>query len=221
MFIDEFRNPSRNYSLKEPVTPQILLVDDHPSVRSGIKRAIEGAGMSCCGEAATRSEAFAQIAHKSPDGVILDLNLPDGSGLDIVQWIRKHSKEMAIVILTMSDEESHLIAAMRAGASAFVKKSAPLEDVVASLRSALSQPENFSASGLVNLLKKPEAADVLTPRELTVLHALSLPGTNSQLAKTLYISEATLKTHLAAIYRKLKVSNRFSAVTKGKSLNLF
>jgi len=221
LFIDEFRNPSRNYSLKEPVTPQILLVDDHPSVRSGIKRAIEGAGMSCCGEAATRSEAFAQIAHKSPDGVILDLNLPDGSGLDIVQWIRKHSKEMAIVILTMSDEESHLIAAMRAGASAFVKKSAPLEDVVASLRSALSQPENFSASGLVNLLKKPEAAYVLTPRELTVLHALSLPGTNSQLAKTLYISEATLKTHLAAIYRKLKVSNRFSAVTKGKSLNLF
>ena len=177
--------------------------------------------MSCCGEAATRSEAFAQIAHKSPDGVILDLNLPDGSGLDIVQWIRKHSKEMAIVILTMSDEESHIIAAMRAGASAFVKKSAPLEDVVASLRSALSQPENFSASGLVNLLKKSDAADVLTPRELTVLHALSLPGTNSQLAKTLYISEATLKTHLAAIYRKLKVSNRFSAVTKGKSLNLF
>ena len=221
MFIDEFRNPSRNYSLKEPVTPQILLVDDHPSVRSGIKRAIESAGMYCCGEAATRSEAFAQIAHKSPDGVILDLNLPDGSGLDIVQWIRKHSKEMAIVILTMSDEESHIIAAMRAGASAFVKKSAPLEDVVASLRSALSQPENFSASGLVNLLKKSDAADVLTPRELTVLHALSLPGTNSQLAKTLYISEATLKTHLAAIYRKLKVSNRFSAVTKGKSLNLF
>ena len=207
--------------MKEPVTPQILLVDDHPSVRSGIKRAIESAGMYCCGEAATRSEAFAQIAHKSPDGVILDLNLPDGSGLDIVQWIRKHSKEMAIVILTMSDEESHIIAAMRAGASAFVKKSAPLEDVVASLRSALSQPENFSASGLVNLLKKPDAADVLTPRELTVLHALSLPGTNSQLAKTLYISEATLKTHLAAIYRKLKVSNRFSAVTKGKSLNLF
>jgi DNA-binding NarL/FixJ family response regulator len=207
--------------LKEPVTPQILLVDDHPSVRSGIKRAIEGAGMSCCGEAATRSEAFAQIAHKSPDGVILDLNLPDGSGLDIVQWIRKHSKEMAIVILTMSDEESHIIAAMRAGASAFVKKSAPLEDVLASLRSALSQPENFNAAGLSNVLKKPDAVDVLTPRELTVLHALSLPGTNSQLAKTLYISEATLKTHLAAIYRKLKVSNRFSAVTKGKSLNLF
>ena len=207
--------------MKDFETPQILLVDDHPSVRSGIKRAIESAGMSCCGEAASRIEAFAQIAHKSPDGVILDLNLPDGSGLDIVQWIRKHSKEMAIVILTMSDEESHLIAAMRAGASAFVKKSAPLEDVVSSLRSALRQPKNFTAADLTNALKKSEAADVLTPRELMVLHALSLPGTNSQLAKSLFISEATFKTHLTAIYRKFGVSNRFGAVTKGRSLSLF
>jgi DNA-binding NarL/FixJ family response regulator len=197
------------------------LVDDHPSVRTGIKRAIESAGMSCCGEAASRTEAFAQIAHKSPDGVILDLNLPDGSGLDIVQWIRKHSQEMAIVILTMSDEESHLLAAMRAGASAFVKKSAPLEDVVSSLRSALRQPKNFTAADLTNALKKIEATDLLTPRELMVLHALSLPGTNSQLAKSLFISEATFKTHLTAIYRKFGVSNRFGAVTKGRSINLF
>jgi DNA-binding NarL/FixJ family response regulator len=207
--------------LKDFETPQILLVDDHPSVRSGIKRAIESAGMSCCGEAASRTEAFAQIAHKSPDGVILDLNLPDGSGLDIVQWIRKHSQEMAIVILTMSDEESHLLAAMRAGASAFVKKSAPLEDVVSSLRSALRQPKNFTAADLTNALKKIEATDLLTPRELMVLHALSLPGTNSQLAKSLFISEATFKTHLTAIYRKFGVSNRFGAVTKGRSINLF
>lgn len=207
--------------MKDFETPQILLVDDHPSVRSGIKRAIESAGMSCCGEAASRTEAFAQIAHKSPDGVILDLNLPDGSGLDIVQWIRKHSQEMAIVILTMSDEESHLIAAMRAGASAFVKKSAPLEDVVSSLRSALQQPKNFTAADLTNALKKIEATDLLTPRELMVLHALSLPGTNSQLAKSLFISEATFKTHLTAIYRKFGVSNRFGAVTKGRSINLF
>lgn len=207
--------------MKDFETPQILLVDDHPSVRSGIKRAIESAGMSCCGEAASRTEAFAQIAHKSPDGVILDLNLPDGSGLDIVQWIRKHSQEMAIVILTMSDEESHLIAAMRAGASAFVKKSAPLEDVISSLRSALRQPKNFTAADLTNALKKIEATDLLTPRELMVLHALSLPGTNSQLAKSLFISEATFKTHLTAIYRKFGVSNRFGAVTKGRSINLF
>ena len=203
------------------VAPKILLIDDHPSVRSGIKRAIEIAGMSCCGEAATRAEAFAQIAHKSPDAVVLDLHLPDGSGLDIVQWIRKHSQEMAIVILTMSDEESQLIASMRAGASAYVKKSAPINDVVTAITSALAQPKNFSAPGIMRALKNAEAANALTPRELTVLHALTLPGTNSDLAKSLYISEATLKTHLAAIYRKLGVRSRFGAVSKAQNLSLF
>jgi DNA-binding NarL/FixJ family response regulator len=206
--------------LNAQLTPEILLIDDHPSVRSGIKRAIESAGMSCCGEAATRAEAFAQIAHKSPDAVVLDLHLPDGSGLDIVQWIRKHSQEMAIVILTMSDEESHLIAAMRAGASAFVKKSAPINDLVSALKSALAQPKNFNAPGIVSALKNSEAANALTPRELTVLQALSLPGSNSDLAKSLFISEATLKTHLAAIYRKLGVGNRLGAVNKARNLNL-
>ena len=220
MFIDEFRNPGRSNSLTTQVAPEILLIDDHPSVRSGVKRAIEIAGMSCCGEAASRAEAFAQIAHKSPDAVVLDLHLPDGSGLDIVQWIRKHSQEMAIVILTMSDEESHLIAAMQAGASAYVKKSAPINDLVTTLKSALAQPKNFNAPGIVSALKNSQAANALTPRELTVLHALSIPGTNSELANSLYISEATFKTHLAAIYRKLGVSNRLAAVSKARGLNL-
>jgi len=206
--------------LTAPATPEILLVDDHPSVRTGIKRAIEIAGMSCCGEAASRAEAYAQIAHKSPDAVILDLHLPDGSGLDIVQWIRKHSQEMAIVVLTMSEEESHLIAAMRAGASAFVKKSAPINEVIAAIKSALSQPKNFNAPGIISAIQNSQSATRLTPRELTVLQALTLPGNNAELAKSLFISEATFKTHLAAIYRKLRVRNRFGAVTKARNLNL-
>lgn len=200
---------------------RILVIDDHPSVRYGVKQAIESAGMVCCGEAASRAEAFAQIAHKSPDGVILDLNLPDGSGLDIVQWIRKHSQNVAIVILTFSDEESQLIAAMRAGASAFVKKSAPINELIAAIRSALAQPKNFNASGIATALENSQSAKLLTPRELAVLSALSLPGTNRELATSLHISEATFKTHLAAIYRKLGVANRLAALNKAKSLNLF
>jgi DNA-binding NarL/FixJ family response regulator len=110
---------------------------------------------------------------------------------------------------------------MRAGASAYVKKSAPINDVVSALKSALAQPKNFSAPGIVSALKNSQAASALTPRELTVLHSLSIPGTNSELAKSLFISEATLKTHLAAIYRKLSVNNRLGAVSKARSLNLF
>jgi DNA-binding NarL/FixJ family response regulator len=181
---------------------------------------LEAAGLECCGEAASRSEAFAQIAHKSPDGVILDLNLPDGSGIDIILWIRKHSAEMAIVVLTMSEEESHLIAAMRAGASSYVKKSAPLDDVVYAIKGALIKPKNFSAPGIAEALSKGNQADQLTPRELTVLKSLNSNGTNQELAKGLYISEATFKTHLAAIYRKFGVKNRFGALEKARFLNL-
>ena len=196
-------------------------MDDHPAIRTGLKRALEDAGLVCCGEAATRAEAFAQIAHKSPDAVILDLNLPDGSGLDVVQWIRKHSQQMAIVILTMSEEEIHLLAAMRAGASSYVKKSAPVSEVITTLRNSLALPGNFSAPGIANALRNAKSAELLTQRELTVLQALPQPGTNAELAKGLFISEATFKTHLAAIYRKFEVKNRIGAIEKARNLNIF
>ena len=202
------------------LSPQILIVDDHPSVRAGVRRAIEGAGMRCCGEAASRDEAVAQIALHNPNGVILDLNLPDGSGLDVISWIREHSQTMAILMLTISDEDSHLLAAMKSGASAYVKKSAPLSQVVASLKAALAQPNNFSAPGLASIIATTKIAFDLTPRELSVLKAISLEGANKDLARSLYISEATFKTHLASIYSKLGVSNRLSAINKARNLNL-
>lgn len=204
----------------DQVSPQILIVDDHPSVRAGVRRAIEGAGMRCCGEAASRDEAVAQIALHNPDGVILDLNLPDGSGLDVISWIREHSQTMAILMLTISDEDSHLLAAMKSGASAYVKKSAPLSQVVASLKAALSQPSNFNAPGMASIISTTRIAFDLTPRELSVLKAISLEGANKDLARSLYISEATFKTHLASIYSKMGVSNRFSAINKARNLNL-
>jgi len=200
--------------------PQILIVDDHPAVRSGIRKAIEDAQMFCCGEAASRDEAFAQIALRNPDGVIIDLKLPDGSGLEIIKWIREHSKETAIVMLTMSDEQSHLIAAMNAGASAFVNKSAPLSDVIASLRAALAQPSNFTAPGSAVSIANSKIDFDLTAREISVLKALSLEGANKDLASKLFISEATFKTHVASIYRKMNVSGRMSAVSKARDFNL-
>lgn len=204
----------------DQISSQILIVDDHPSVRSGIRRAVEGAGMHCCGEAASRDEAFAQIALHNPDGVVLDLNLPDGSGLDVISWIREHSQTMAIVMLTVSDEDSHLLAAMKSGASAYVKKSAPLSQVISSLKAALAQPNNFSAPGMASIISRANISFDLTPRELSVLKAISLDGANKDLARSLYISEATFKTHLASIYSKMGVSSRFSAINKARNLNL-
>ena len=206
--------------MNDQVSPLILIVDDHPSVRAGVRRAIEGAGMLCCGEAASRDEAVAQIALHNPDGVILDLNLPDGSGLDVISWIRELSQTMAILMLTISDEDSHLLAAMKSGASAYVKKSAPLSQVVASLKAALAQPNNFNAPGMASIISITKIAFDLTPRELSVLKAISLEGANKDLARSLYISEATFKTHLASIYSKMGVSSRFSAINKARNFNL-
>lgn len=176
--------------------------------------------MFCCGEAASRDEAFAQITLRNPDGVILDLKLPDGSGLEVIKWIRKNSLSTAIVMLTMSEEQSDLIAAMKSGASAFVLKSAPLSDVIASMSAALAQPNNFTAPVISLINSRTKISFNLTPREISVLKALSLDGANRDLAKSLFISEATFKTHAASIYRKLNVSGRIGAVGKAREFNL-
>jgi len=195
--------------------PQILIVDDHAAIRSGIAFAIEKAGMSCCAMAATKSEAMAQLAHTNPDAIVVDLHLPDGSGLDLIRWARKNSSEIAIVMLTMSDSDSDLIAAMNAGASGYVKKSAPLQELLSVLERALLAPNSFTASDIVSALKTVSAPNLLTQREIEVLRALARVGDIQKLASELHISESTFKTHASSIYRKLNVANRLAAIRVG------
>jgi len=192
--------------------PRVLIVDDHAAVRAGIAQALSNAAMERCGEAASYNEALAQIAHTNPDAIVVDIQLPDGSGLDLIRWIRKNSKQIAIVVLTMSDSDSDLVAAMKSGASGFVRKSDPLPEVISILKRAIASPNSFTASGLASALKSESAQDLLTQREIEVLRALSLVGDIASLAKNMNIAESTFKTHTSAIYRKLEVPNRASAI---------
>jgi DNA-binding NarL/FixJ family response regulator len=195
--------------------PRILVVDDHAAVRAGLARAIEDAQMVCCAMAASKSEAVAQLAHTNPDAMVVDLNLPDGSGLDLIRWARKSSQEIAIVMLTMSDSDSDLIAAMSAGASGYVKKSAPLAELISVLKRALIAPNSFTASEIVSALKTVSAAKLLTQREVEVLRALAGVGDIRELASQLHISESTFKTHVSSIYRKFEVTSRLAAIRVG------
>jgi len=195
--------------------PRILVVDDHAAVRAGLSRAIEESEMICCAMAASKSEAMAQLAHTNPDAMVVDLNLPDGNGLDLIRWARKNSKEIAIVMLTMSDSESDLIAAMSAGASGYVKKSAPLSELISVLKRALIAPNSFTASEIVSALTTASAAKLLTQREVEVLRALAGVGDTRELASQLHISESTFKTHVSSIYRKFEVTSRLSAIRVG------
>ena len=189
---------------------RLLIVDDHALVREGLKRALAHEGFSQITEAASIAQARAGIAASPPEVVTVDINLPDGSGFELVRWIRGISKDMAIVVLTLNDHENYIRAAMKAGASAFVSKSEPIPALVAAIKHSLITPLSFSAQGLEKLFNNTH--NTLTAREFDLLVQLEQGHTTAQISKSLFISPATVKTHLASIYRKLEVTNRTAAI---------
>ena len=202
------------------MTTRALIVDDHAVVRSGIRRALEARGETLVFEAATKAEALAQIAHVSPQLLIIDINLPDGSGLEVVSWVRTISAEMAIVVLTFNESDDFLLAAMKAGASAYVNKSAPLTELIAAVEHAQVLPSSFAAKEIVDALQRKQLKFGLSQRELQIISLLPTDEPLSALAKSLFISESTLKTHLTHIYQKLSVKNRLQAINVARKAGL-
>lgn len=202
------------------MTARALIIDDHAVVRSGIRRALETQGNIQVFEAASKAEALAQIAHVSPHLLIVDINLPDGSGLEVVSWVRTISAEMAIVVLTFNESDDFLLAAMNAGASAYVNKSSPLSELIAAVEHAQASPRSFAAKDIVNALKRKQIKFGLSQRELQIIVLLPTDEPLSSLAKSLFISESTLKTHLTHIYSKLGVKNRLQAINVARKAGL-
>ncbi|MEI9907468.1 MAG: response regulator transcription factor [Actinomycetota bacterium] len=198
---------------KEKLT--VLIVDDHNLIRAGVRNALESVDIKVVGEASSKGEALAQIAHTSPNVIIVDLNLPDGNGLEIVTWCRGISKSIGIVVLTMNEESSLLLASLEAGASAYVLKTAPIDELVRAVEIAYQSPESFSAHGLQSAISQRSHGFSLSPREIQVLDYLRFGKTSAQIATSLFISETTVKSHLSHIYEKLGVKNRTEAVVIG------
>lgn len=191
---------------------RVLIVDDHPIVRAGLEQALLKANFTICAMAASKNEAVAQIARTNPNLILLDLNLPDGSGFEVANWARGLSDEIGIVILTLNDAPELLLAALAAQVSGFVLKSAPISEVIATLERALITPLSFTAAGLQRALKAKERLPSLSSRELEVLNVLATGKSTKEIARQMYLGEPTIKTHLTNIYRKLEVNNRISAV---------
>jgi len=193
-----------------------VIVDDHAVVRSGVRKALEQRGGFHIFEAASRAEALAQIAKVNPTLIIVDLNLPDGNGLEIVQWVRSISSHTALVVLSFSESDEFVLAAMNAGASSFVQKAAPLTELLASVDHALMSPETFSAKDIAGAMKRSRNSFGLSQRELQILSQLHKGAPLKEFAESLFITESTLKTHLSSIYRKMDVRNRVQAIEKAK-----
>jgi DNA-binding NarL/FixJ family response regulator len=193
---------------------KILIIDDHAVVREGIRSALENTERFHVFQAASKSEAIAQITKIAPDGIIVDINLPDGNGLEIVSWVRSISSTIAIVVLTLNEHGDFLLASMKAGASSYLHKSAPLSELLSALDFALTSPTSFASKEISATISRKSEKFSLSPRELQIVTQLHRGEPLKILAGSLFITEATLKTHLASIYRKLEVNNRLQAIEK-------
>lgn len=201
----------------------VLLVDDHELIRQGLRRAFERQDdFEVVGEAETIDEALRLITLLTPDVVIFDVRLPDGSGLDAARKTREAYPNTGIVILTMYAGDDQLFEALDAGASAFVPKNAPSGEVVSAARHAASQPGSFSAKDLAEAMKRrldPQGPQ-LSPRENEVLQRLADGLSVAQISRQLYISESTTKTHISKLYDKLGAANRAQAIMTALRLGL-
>ena len=195
---------------------KVLIVDDHAVVRHGLKSAIESQGYKVVAEAGSINEAQAFMAQTNPDAIIVDINLPDGSGFDLVTWSRKVSPTTAIVVLTFNEGEEYVRAARSAGANAFIVKSAPLSDLIAALDFAISSPTSFSSKQIFS----SDMDSGLSAREIDVLHSINHGLSNAAIATNLYISVSTVKTHVSSILRKLDADNRVQALTIARERGL-
>ncbi|HEX3614559.1 MAG TPA: response regulator transcription factor [Sporichthyaceae bacterium] len=205
------------------MTTSVLLVDDHELIRHGLRRAFErDPDFEVVGEASSVAEALAVIRATGPEVVIMDVRLPDGNGLDAVKKLRAAGETMGIVILTMYAGDDQLFGALEAGASSFVNKDAPAEEVLAAARHAAASPASFSAADLADAMRRKmtPSGPALSPREKEVLKLLYDGLAVSGIAKKLFISESTTKTHISKVYEKLGAANRVQAVRAALDMGL-
>ena len=157
-----------------------------------------------------------------PDVAVLDVNLGDGSGIDLARQLRAMRADLGLVICTMYEGDEHLLGALEAGASGFVLKSAPAEDVVTAARQAATAPSSFTADDLAGAMRRRmmQPSVRLTPREGEILQQLAEGVSVAVLAQRLYISQSTAKTHMSKLYEKLGAQNRTQAIMAAVRLGL-
>jgi len=205
------------------MTVSVLLVDDHDLIRQGLRRAFERDGdFDVVGEADNCADALTMLSQLQPKVVVLDVRLPDGSGVDIARQAREQWPDLGIVILTMYAGDEYLFQALDAGASAFVAKDAASDDVVSAARHAAVSPRAFTASDLGDAMRRrlTPSGPQLTPREREVLALLAEGLGVAQISMQLYITESTTKTHISKLYEKLGAGNRAQALMTALRLGL-
>ena len=194
---------------------RVLIVDDHPVVRDGLRGMLAGdPDLEVVGEASDGADALARIGTSRPDVILMDLRMPGMGGVAAIRALAERGNRARVLVLTTYDTDSDVVPALEAGATGYLLKDSPRGELVRAIRAAARGEAVLApsvASMLVSQLRAP-GQDALSERELEVLTLIAQGETNRGAAARLFISEATVKTHLLHIYAKLEVNDRAAAV---------
>lgn len=201
---------------------KVLLVDDHPIVRAGLRAVIEARGFTVIGEASTGEDALLMASDQHPDVVLCDLRLGDGmDGVDTTAALRTLPGAPAVVILTTFDHDAQIIRAIEAGAAGYLLKDVDNDTIVAAISDAAAGAMVLTPGGdarVVAALRAPRV--ILTEREREVLLLVDEGAGNKEIAARLFISESTVKTHVVHLLEKLGVASRAGAASEARRLGL-
>jgi DNA-binding NarL/FixJ family response regulator len=205
---------------REP--PRVVVVDDHELFLDGLVAMLRQHGVDVVGTASTGEAALGVVARERPDLVLMDLGLPDMSGIDAMRRMRSEDPHLCVVMLTALADEASLIEAARSGAAGYLLKDVSIEEIVAGIHAAL-RGEWRAARGMTARLLRPirnrpgglvGRPPALSDREYEVLELMVDGLDNAEIARRLFISQATVKHHVSAILTKLGVENRVQAVVR-------
>lgn len=207
----------------QAVTIRVLVVDDHPIVRAGLSSVLSAqAGIVVVGQVGNGEEACELAAIVQPQVVLCDLRLGEGiSGVEVTERLRQFVPPPTVLILTTFDRDAEILAAIEAGAAGYLLKDAPPETIVSAIRTVAAGhiflPPELSAR-VVRGIRTPLPR--LTQREIEVLKLVDTGASNKEIARALFVSEATVKSHLVHIFTKLGVDSRAKAVHRARTTGL-
>jgi len=195
---------------------RLLIADDHPVVRDGLRGMVASEpDLEVVGEAGNGLEALALVPRVRPDVALVDLRMPTLDGVATVRALRERHPELRVLVLTTFDTERDVVSAIEAGATGYLLKDTPRERLFPAIQAAARGETVLApavATRLVSRMRRP-AEEALTAREVEVLELVARGSSNADIAAALFISEATVKTHLVHAFGKLGVSDRTAAVT--------
>jgi DNA-binding NarL/FixJ family response regulator len=211
---------------QKQTTIRVLLADDHVVVRAGIRQFLEQSPeIEVIAEASNGREACSLLEDTQPDVVVLDIEMPIMSGIEVTRWIRAQGLNLGVLVLTAYDDEPYIQAVLQAGANGYVLKTAEPHEIVQGVRDVFQGKSVLDASLAQKLflrLRSEDTApiDALTDRELQILGLTGKGFTNKAIGAQLGISDRTVQNHLANIFQKLNAESRTEAVMRAVSMGL-